>query len=165
MNEDELFEKGASRMQNGDLERLQVVELADVGPGGFEHIAEQGADRHRRVRMGPAPDARLEEHAGADKRGRLSGGGVGDLVGAMPASLAAPDPIRRAADTGGRGVGHGLNEPVSGAAAPFPGYDEDVDVFGEASTSRYLLERLVPSLKMKSPSKPRPRTRRTRLTQ
>ena len=102
VDDDELFEEGAPRMKDGNLEGRQVVELAEVGPGGHEHVAEEGADRHLGVGMGPTPDAHLKKHAGADERGRLPGGGVGDLVGTMAAGLASPNPSRRAADSGGR---------------------------------------------------------------
>ena len=63
VDEDELLEERASRVKDSDLERLQVVELAEIGPSGLEHIAEEGADRRGSVGMGPAPDTHLEEHA------------------------------------------------------------------------------------------------------
>ena len=123
-------------MKNGELEGSGVVELAEVDSGVFEHVAEQGVDRHGRVGMGSAPHAHFEEDGGADERGGLTGSWIGDLVGAMPVGLAFPDPSRRTPDTSGRTVGHGLHELVVGATPSLAGQYEDVDVLGEALPAR-----------------------------
>ena len=36
VDQDELFEEGAPGVEDGDVERFQVVELPEVGPGGFD---------------------------------------------------------------------------------------------------------------------------------
>ncbi|MHB1444963.1 MAG: hypothetical protein ACYCTI_00295 [Acidimicrobiales bacterium] len=108
MDEGELFKQGSSRMEYGNLERLEVVEVVEVGPGGHERVAQEGADRDLRVGMGPTTDPHLEEYPGCDERGRLSGGGVGDVVAAVSARLALPDAGRRAADA------------LGGAEGPWP---------------------------------------------
>src|SRR5271170_5518964 len=79
----QLFQQSTTRVQDSDLERPEIVVLAEVCSCGFQYVAEEASDRDLRVRIRAAPYTHLQQHTGRHDIGGPIGGGIADPIGAV----------------------------------------------------------------------------------